>query len=81
MDGLFREREAATQPPPHDAPYEVRAAWAEAYIAELSAADASLRRRQIDLPDDVRPTHLWEVEFQSAVLNPQEYARDVERRR
>lgn len=60
--------------PPASAPYEVRAEWAEEYVPEvLAAMDVDG-----DEPDDVRPTHLFEVEFNSCVLDPPEYERETE---
>jgi hypothetical protein len=61
-------------PPPRTAPYEERAAWSERYVAWYLAQAPRLDGAR---PSDVEPTHRYEVEFNSCVLDPQEYARDT----
>jgi hypothetical protein len=57
--------------PPRTAPYETRAAWSERYVAWFLAQTPVA----IALPDDVEPTHRYEVEFNSCVRDPQRYER------
>lgn len=77
MESLYvRERVdyAATEPPPSaDADYEERAAWSAHYVAWFIARTGGDTR----LPPDVRPSHRYEVEFNSCVLDPEEYVRDT----
>jgi hypothetical protein len=64
-----------TDPAPSaSAPYEERADWAERYVAWYLA----LTPRLADTPSDVDATHLYEIEFNSAVLDPREYERDTQ---
>ena len=66
MDGAFR----STTPITPEA--ETRERWA-ADAADKMAA----RYKDVKLPDDVRPTHLWEVEFQSAMSDPVAYEQET----
>jgi hypothetical protein len=56
--------------PPADAPYDERAAWAERYIAWYLMHAPS--------PPEVDRDHLYQVEFNTCVLDPQEYERDTQ---
>ena len=71
------ESASASGTPPASASADARATWCERYVPSVVAAASA------DLPPDVRPTHLMEVEFNSCTLDPQEYARQTaaERRR
>lgn len=60
--------------PSRDAPDYVRAAWSEAYVAWY----VSQLEIEGALPPDVSPTHLYEVEFATAMLDPQRYERDTQ---
>lgn len=57
--------------PSASASADARASWCERYVPSV-VAEASA-----DLPPDVRPTHLMEVEFNSCTLDPQDYARQT----
>lgn len=59
--------------PPRTAPYETRAAWTELYVAWYLAHTPLIS----SLPADVDRMHAYEVEFNSCVLDPQEYERDT----
>jgi hypothetical protein len=56
--------------PSANAPYEQRADWSERYVAWFIAHTPQPREA---LPSDVEPTHRYEVEFNSCVLDPQRY--------
>jgi hypothetical protein len=62
---------ASSAIPAASASAEARASWCERYVPSV-VAEAS-----VDLPPDVRPTHLMEVEFNSCTLDPQVYARQT----
>ena len=68
---LARPDESA---PPSTAPYEERAAWSERYVAWYLTQAPSLAGAA---PSDVDATHRYEVEFNTCVLDPQEYERDT----
>lgn len=63
-----------TRPEPATAPaaaaqYDDRANWCDRYVSWfLSVAPAAEGK-----PADIRATHQYEVEFNSCILNPQEY--------
>lgn len=60
--------------PPRTAPYEQRAEWSERYVtwylSQMPLVEGSA--------SDIDPTHRYEVEFNSCVLDPQEYERDTQ---
>lgn len=60
--------------PPATAPYEKRAAWSERYVSWFLAQTP---RPVGAMPPDVDATHRYEVEFNSCVLDPQDYERDT----
>ena len=75
MDGAFVNK--ADLPVPRvSAPYEERARWARQYGGHV-VREFGARLPPVELPPDVRPTHLYEIEFQSAVMNPAEYFRQT----
>ena len=51
---------------------EDRVRWAQKVAAEIMT-----HYGRVQLPNDVRPTHLWEVEFQSAMCDPEEAEREM----
>jgi hypothetical protein len=55
--------------PPRSAPYETRADWSERYVRWFLAQTPV----SLTLPADIEPTHLYEVEFNSCVRDPQRY--------
>jgi hypothetical protein len=61
-------------PPAATASYEDRAAWAERYVAWYLGQTPQARSGAAD----VAPTHAYQVEFNSAVLDPPEYYRDTQ---
>ncbi|MEZ6022340.1 MAG: hypothetical protein R3C16_02755 [Hyphomonadaceae bacterium] len=61
------------EPPAADAPYEERAAWSERYVKWY----ITHAPQEGPTPIDVSPTHRYEVEFNTCVLNPRAYARDT----
>ncbi len=67
MDGHFSN-------PPSEREDRIR--WAENVAGEIMS-----RYGRVPLPGDVRPTHLWEVEFQSAMCDPDEAERANEAER
>ncbi len=60
--------------PPASAPYDERADWSAAYVTWFIAHTPQTH----DLPDDVSPTHRYQVEFNYAVLDPQRYVRETQ---
>lgn len=77
MDGHFANVSVArTSAPSADAPYEVRASWARDAVEEVVQSGHRHNARVL-LPPDIRPTHFWEIEFQSALTDPQAYARTL----
>lgn len=60
--------------PPRSAPYETRAAWSERYVAWFIERVEPEGAR----PSDVPPTHEYTVEFNTCVLDPQEYERQTQ---
>lgn len=58
--------------PTRGAAHYARAAWSEDYVAWF----VSQIEMEGPLPPDVSPTHLYEVEFASAMLDPQRYERE-----
>lgn len=60
-------------PPAASAQFDVRAAWCEQYVDWLISHEP----RPNALPTDVRPTHLFEIEFNSCKPNPQQYERET----
>lgn len=60
-------------PPTAAAPYEERAEWSARYVSWLMDRTA----QEGALPPDVRDTHLYEVEFNSCVIDPQAYVRTI----
>jgi len=77
MDGFFADEQTLDTPPSPDDDYETRAAWAREAVAQVSANAAQQRRACVSLPDDIRPSHFWEVEYQSALVDPIAYARSM----
>lgn len=77
MDGFFADEVTINAPPTPDASYEERAAWARAAVAQAAAQAPQQRSARTTLPDDIRPSHFWEVEFQSALVDPIAYARSM----
>ncbi|WP_395647827.1 hypothetical protein [Terricaulis sp.] len=78
---LFENRDAILHPgrpiadaPPKTAPYAERAEWSERYVRWFLG--------QVEtngvLPKDVLPTHLYQVEFQYCVLDPQLYEQQTQ---
>jgi hypothetical protein len=62
-----------TAPPPTaSAQFDVREAWCEQYVDWLLSHEPKPA-----LPTDVRPTHLFEIEFNSCKPNPQQYERET----
>src|SRR5690349_18099267 len=62
----------ATPAPAASAAYDQRERWCEQYVAWLVANSP-----RPPLPSDVRPTHVFEVEFNSCKPNPQDYERET----
>ena len=64
----------AHNPPPASAPYDERADWSDAYVGWY------ISQCPQDGPDpkDARPTHRWEIEFESSVVDPEEYWRQTQ---
>ncbi|MGD9979367.1 MAG: hypothetical protein AB7H66_04240 [Hyphomonadaceae bacterium] len=60
--------------PSRNAPYEQRAAWSERYVAWY-LLQAPMVGGSVS---DIDATHRYEVEFNSCVLDPQEYERDTQ---
>ena len=58
--------------PSADASFESRESWCDARVSSLTAEAPGG-----PLPEDVRPTHRWETEFNSCKLDPQEYERQT----
>lgn len=58
-------------PPARTAPYEIRAEWSERYVNWLIAQTPT----DGPMPFDVPPSHRYQVEFFSCVMDPQTYAR------
>lgn len=75
-DGFFADEISVEMPPSADDPYEVRAAWAREVVAQAAAQTIDQRSARA-LPDGLRPSHFWEVEFQSALVDPIAYARSI----
>ncbi len=69
-----RAKQAPTAPAPSaDAPYEARAEWSRDYVAwfiEQMPQDGAL-------PQDVRDTHRFEIEFETCVSDPPKYERQT----
>jgi len=78
MEGFFADEISVNTAPSPEDPYEVRAAWAREAVAQASAQIAEHRTARVGLPDDIRPSHFWEVEFQSALVDPIAYARSMQ---
>ncbi|MEZ5961141.1 MAG: hypothetical protein R3C30_12040 [Hyphomonadaceae bacterium] len=77
MDGFFADEiSVETAPSPED-PYEVRAAWAREAVSQAMTQTTEQRSARVSLPEDVRPSHFWEVEYQSALVDPVAYARSM----
>jgi hypothetical protein len=76
-DGFFADEISVETAPSRDDSYEVRATWAREAVALAAAQNIDERRARIALPDDIRPSHFWEVEFQSALVDPVAYARSM----
>ena len=75
--GFLANEISVEMPPSADDPYEVRAAWAREVVAQAAAQTIDQRSARVALPDDLRPSHFWEVEFQSALVDPIDYARSI----
>lgn len=60
-------------PPAATAPVAQRQAWCEQYVAWF----VTNTPHPAPLPPDVRPTHLFEIEFNSCKLDPQTYERET----
>jgi hypothetical protein len=58
--------------PDANAPLELRESWCDARVSSLIAGAPGA-----PLPEDVRPTHRFETEFNSCKLDPQEYERQT----
>ncbi len=58
--------------PPASAPITEKRAWCEERVPHVIAEAQTSKEA---LPDDVRATHLHEVEMNFCVLDPQEYER------
>lgn len=78
---LFENRNAIIHPgrpidyaPPKTASFEERADWSERYVRWYLGQIET----QGALPSDVQPTHLYQVEFQSCVLDPQLYEQQTQ---
>ena len=77
MDKPFASLSVARRSAPAaDEPYEVRAAWARDAVEEV-VTSAHRHSARVLLPPDIRPTHFWEIEYQSALTDPQAYARTL----
>lgn len=63
----------ASSAPSADAPYDVRAAWSQDYVAWFIAQTP----QDGALPPDVRATHRFEIEFETCVNDPQTYERQT----
>ena len=69
----FDQARPASSAPSADAPYDVRAAWSQDYVAwfiEQMPQDGAL-------PPDVRDTHRFEIEFATCVSDPRAYERQT----
>lgn len=77
MDGFFADETSLDSPPSPEDSYEARAAWAREAVAQLASQNTQARSARVSLPDDIRPSHFWEVEFQSALVDPIAYARSM----
>ena len=77
MDGFFADEPSVETPPSPDDDYETRAAWAREVVSRVSAQAPEMRTARVSLPDDIRPSHFWEVEYQSALVDPIAYARSM----
>lgn len=77
MDGFFADEIAVSTAPSPYASYEARAEWAREAVAQATAQIAEQRGARLSLPDDIRPSHFWEVEFQSALVDPVAYAHSM----
>lgn len=62
-------------PPGADAPYEERAEWSAHYVSWI----LSTTPQEGELPNDVRATHRFEIEFNCCVEDPQAYVRAMAR--
>lgn len=76
IDGFFADEVSIDAPPAPEDPYEERASWARAAVAQATE-HATQQRARVSMPDDIRPSHFWEVEFQSALVDPIAYARSM----
>lgn len=77
IDGFFADEVSIDAPPAPEDPYEERAAWARAAVAQATEHATQQRSARVSTPDDIRPSHFWEVEFQSALVDPVAYARSI----
>lgn len=69
----FEQARPTSSPPSADAPYDVRAQWSSDYVAWFIAQVP----QDGALPQDVRDTHLFEIEFETCVADPQNYERQT----
>lgn len=76
-DGFFVDALSVDDPPSSDDSYEVREAWARSIVADVMDQADERPTARVAAPDDIRPTHFWEVEFQSALVDPEVYARSM----
>jgi hypothetical protein len=60
--------------PPAYASYEERANWSERYVSWFLTQS----RPQGAMPIDIDPSHRYQVEFNSCVLDPQAYEHDTQ---
>lgn len=77
MGGFFADETSLDMPPSPEDSYEARAAWAREAVAQVASQSSQARGARVSLPDDIRPSHFWEVEFQSALVDPIAYARSM----
>lgn len=74
---FFADEILVEMPPSADDLYEIRAAWAREVVSRVAAQTVHQRSARVALPDGLRPSHFWEVEFQSALVDPIAYARSI----
>lgn len=65
----FEQVRPASSAPSADAPYDVRAQWSRDYVVWFIAQTP----QDGALPQDVRDTHRFEIEFETCVSDPAAY--------
>ena len=74
LDAIVHPGRPIAPAPQRTAPYEERADWSERYVrwylGQMETEGA--------LPADVQPTHLYQVEFNACVLDPELYEQQTQ---